>query len=286
MADAGAASLGPVLTVMSVIAVPKMYALRRDFIPVALLVAGCVNGFAAQITEALQSEGIKSAPFFGISPFELITICIAATLMLGPKSEARHSGFGWVEGTAAAAILVPSGSFSWCVVAVYAVYVALRGGAGQRVGAYLFAGLAFAALWTSIVAKWFAMAFTTLDASMVHTVLAAVQDNIEQANNMVGHSDGFGIVVILTCSTAYALPNAMVFLAAMAHGRGSVNYVKLSRNIALFSAIFVAANVGRLALMASNEAMYELAHGPVGANLFDAFQIVAMLILSGGVDRE
>ena len=42
----------------------------------------------------------------------------------------------------------------------------------------------------------------------------------------------------------------------------------------------------RLALMASNEAMYELAHGPVGANLFDAFQIVAMLILSGGVDRE
>jgi hypothetical protein len=271
---------------MTVIALPKLYALRRDFAPVALLVAGCVNGFAAQVTESLQSEGIRSAPFFGVSPFELITICIAVTLMMGSKSEARYSGFGWVEGAAAAAILVPSGSFSWCVVAVYAVYVARRGDAGQRNGAYLFAGLALAALWTSIVAKWFAMAFTTLDAILVHKVLAVLQDNFEQADNIVGHSGGFGIVVILTCSTAYALPNAMVFLAAMAHGRGPVDYTRLSRNLALFSAIFVAANVGRLALMASNEAMYELAHGPVGANLFDAFQIISMLILSGGVDRE
>jgi hypothetical protein len=130
------------------------------------------------------------------------------------------------------------------------------------------------------------MAFTTLDAGLVHMVLAVLQGNVEQVDNIVGHSGGFSIVVILTCSTAYALPNAMVFLAAMAHGRGEVNYLKLSRNLALFSAIFVAANVGRLALMASNEAMYELAHGPVGGNLFDALQVVSALLLSGGVDRE
>ena len=271
---------------MSTVDASQVHAWRRDLVPVALLVGGCVNGLAAQVVDSLQGEGIKSAPFFGISPFELITICIAVNLMAGARSQARFSGFGWVEGVVAAAILVPSGSFSWFVVAAYAAYVAWRGSAGQRVGACLFAGLALDALWTSIVAKWFAMAFTTLDASLVHTLLAALQDNIEQVDNIVGERGGFNIVVILTCSTAYALPNAMVFLAAIAHGRGAVDYLKLSRNLALFSAIFVAANVCRLALMASNEATYELAHGPVGANLFDGLQVVSALVLSGGVGRE
>jgi hypothetical protein len=206
--------------------------------------------------------------------------------MAEPKSESRHSGFGLVDGAAATAILVPSSSFSWSVVVVYAVYVALRTTGRQRVGACLFAGLAVCALWTSIAAKWFAMAFTTLDASLVQKALTILQVNVEQVDNIVGRSGGFSIVIILTCATAYVLPGLIVFLVAMAHGRGPVAYLKLSRNIVLFSAIFAAANIGRLALMASTEAIYEFAHGPIGANLFDAFQIASILVLSGGVHRE
>jgi hypothetical protein len=272
---------------MSDVLVARAYLFRRDFISVALLVAGCVNGFVTQITETLYSQGLKSAfQLFGISPFELITIGIAASLLMEPKPESRERGFGWTDGIAAAAILIPSSSFSWSVVAIYAACVALRPGARQRAGACLFAGLAVCALWTSVAAKWFSMAFTTLDAILVQKVLAILQDNIEQADNIVGRGDEFSIVIILTCATAYALPNLIVFLAAIAYGRGSVELRKLSRNILLFSVTFAAANVGRLTLMASSEAMYEFAHGPIGANIFDTFQIASVLLLSGGVHRE
>jgi hypothetical protein len=287
MADAGAASLGPVLTVMSNVDAPGTYVLRHDFISAGLLVAGCINGFVAQIIESLQGQGIESAlQLFGISPFELITICIAVSLMVEPKSDSSHSGFELADGAAAVGILIPSSGFSWLVVATYGVYFALRTSARQRAGAYLFAGLAVCALWTSIAAKWFAMAFTTWDASLVRHLLAMFQDNVEQADNIVGFGGGFSIVIILTCATAYALPNSIVFLAAMSHGRGPVKYPMLLRNIVLFSAIFTVANVVRLALMASSEATYEFVHGPVGANLFDAFQVGSVLILSGGVHGE
>jgi hypothetical protein len=285
--DAGAASFGPVLTVMSDIDASRGYVLRGDLIPAGLLIVGCVNGFVAQITESLQDQGLNSAlQLFGISPFELITICIAANLMTEPKSESRYSGLGWVDGAAAAGILVPSSSFSWFVVLAYALYAALRTTVRRRIGAYLFAGLAACMLWTSIAAKWFAMAFTTLDASLVRHVLAIFQDNVEQADNIVGLGGGFSIVIILTCATAYALPNSIVFLVAMAHGRGQVRHWMLARNIVIFLAIFVVANIIRLALMATTEATYEFVHGQVGTNLFDAFQVASVLVLSGGVHRE
>ncbi len=271
---------------VSHVVAPEARGLRRDLVSATVLVGGCINGLVVRISESVQTDGLSSIPrCFGIHPFELITIFIAASLV-GARSESNRAGFSVVDGIAAVGVLIPSSSFSWFVVALYSAYVALRTSSQQRIGACLFASLAACALWTSIVAKWVAMAVTTFDASLVGQVLALFQSNVEQVDNIVGQSGGFGIVVILTCATAYALPNAVVALAAMTYGVGRVDQGKLLRNVVLFSAIFAVTNILRLALMASAESTYVLIHGPLGANLFDAIQVVSILLLCGKAQRR
>jgi hypothetical protein len=81
------------------------------------------------------------------------------------------------------------------------------------------------------------------------------------------------------CTTADALPIALLSLLAVASLLGGIRAEKVWR-ACLALALFVAvANLARLGAMAWSADAYALLHGPIGANAFDGALALAVLAL-------
>ena len=280
---------------MSVLSVSTVFERNLiDRLPAILLMGGALNGFIVRIAEQWQLEAGPSI-LFGISPFELITIAVAATLYFESESQATQSrpaetGFGIAEGLFLASLLIPSSTMSWIATGAYALFHAMRTcsrtGSGERTAALLFVGLALCSIWSSVVMKWIAVSVTTWEAGLIWYILSFLRDDIHLSGNIIGIPDGHKIILLIACSTIYGLPKAILGLTAITLFLGPVNFRNLVRSALVVSVIYTIANLVRLSVMTWSDPAFRLAHGPIGANIFDAVISIMVILAAFTIARR
>lgn len=255
-------------------------------LPVLLLAGGCLNGFAVRIVESLAAGQVSLS--LGLSPFEVIAPIVAVKLSWPPAAHAvlpdASASLGWAEIVTLVLILVPSSAVAWAAVAGYAALHARRSHGLARTGALLFAALAACALWSSVALKAMAGPVTSAEAFVVGHLVALVRPDIVQSGNVIGNPEVHSLILMTACTTANGCPLALLALTAVwlvlggtEAGRGAHRRLWVA-GCALV-ALYACANVVRLAFMSLSGDAYALAHGPIGANLFDAatsFAVVAL----------
>jgi hypothetical protein len=253
-------------------------------LPAILLVGGSLNGLMVRVLEAWQKQGLD-AIFLGISPFELITMAVAAVLLWAPDERGDSLQPGAVEVFSAAALLVPSSLVSWAVVGVYASILAWRTSSHTRLGAILFAGIAACSLWSSLVIKWIALPLTTGEAWVVAGLLSLLSEHIVQSGNIISAGDGHSIVLMTACSSLDGLPRTLLAVVAVAlAARGSISR-HLTPALAAVAVLYIGANLLRLLMIAWSAASFGIAHGPIGTNVFDATMTLVVLAAGLGASR-
>ncbi len=252
-----------------------------------VLVGGAINGFAVRAIESWQINGFGSI-FFGLSPFELVAMFVAASLIASSGKEATAAGakIGPIEILAAAALLVPSSAVSWGVVAAYALYLSLQTTGRVRLGALFFLGLAATCLWSSVVLKFFAGPITTVEATPVGWILSIFKSGVVQSGNVVGVPSDYSLIVMTACTTADGLPKVLLGLAALLCFAGTLTRERFTTAAIIVAFIYAAANIVRLTIMAWSADYHNLAHGAVGANIFDTMIILLVFSIALMDDAE
>lgn len=248
-------------------------------IPALILIGGVVNGLAVRVLEAIRVNGADTF-LFGISPFELITVAVAGHLLM-TSTDARQRIIGWPEVAALVLLLVPSSAVSWLAVTFYGCWLALNSTGNQRIAAALFAALGAASLWASVLMNWFAAPITTVEAHIVTTLLQAVKSDVTVSANLMGVVGGHQVLLLPACASAYLIPKVIVALAAIAVFLGAPLSLRQFASLVFATALTLALlNWVRLAIMTWSYDLYSLAHGPIGANIFDLLQ-TALIIAAG-----
>lgn len=250
-----------------------------------LLAGGALNGFAVRIAETWQSAGQAGGAvslFFGVSPFEVVAAAVGLFLLMQPGAETKTPRLLiWPEALLLAGLLVPSSTVSWVCTGLYAGQLALRGQGAFRQGAGLFVLLALAALWSSVGLRWFALAITSIEAQIIWLGLSQLRDDIGQTGNVIGVAGGHQLIILAACSSASLLPKALLALAAVAAFLECRSQALLGWLAAGLVVALTLGNWARLGAMAWSAEMFELTHGPIGANIFDLFQ--TSIILTAGL---
>lgn len=249
-------------------------------LPALVMAGACLNALVVRAAEAFAADGQLSLSF-GISPFVLVAAFIAVKLSLAPPASAREANATpwWLDAAALALVLVPSSAVSWLALLCYASLVALRDTGDRRIGAVLFVALAASQLWSSILLKWLAGPVTLAEGSLLSAVLSLVRADVVQFGNVIGSPAGHSLVLMTRCTTTDALPAALVALAAIACLLGTPDRRRLIHAGLVLAVAVTVANLIRLSLMAWSADMYELVHGPIGANIYDGLQAGLVIAL-------
>ncbi|MDX2156770.1 MAG: hypothetical protein SFW09_09685 [Hyphomicrobiaceae bacterium] len=252
-------------------------------LPAAIMLGGSLNGLAVRIVEELAANGFTSLSL-GIGPFQLIALLVAARLCLSPDAS-EHRLPGWLHAAAVVLLLVPSSSFSWLVVALYAAAQACAASGRQRTGAAVFLAVALCAIWSSVALKWLAAPVTAAEAYVVGQLVGLVRPDIVQSGNVIGIPDQHNLVLMTACTTADALPWAALALVSVALLLGNPEPRRTFAAVAILAVAYALANAARLGAMSWSGDMYALIHGPIGRNVFDLLQTVAVLGLGSWASR-
>ena len=244
-------------------------------LPAILLLAGALNGFAVRIAEQWQLN-TGQAILMGISPFELIAIAVAASLYF-ETAKPTQPGFGAAEVLFLASLMIPSSTASWMATAAYAFFHATRSASGERTASVLFVALALCSIWSSVIMKWIAVPVTTAEASILWHMLSVFRDDIHLSGNIIGIPGGHQVILMIACATVYGLPKAMLGLTAIALYLGPINVKHLIKSAVVVVAFYAFANLIRLCIMTWSDPAFQLAHGPMGANIFDA--VISFIVL-------
>ena len=244
-----------------------------NLLTVLLLAGGCLNGLLVRISEAWQMHGLES-PLMGISPFEILAIVIGARAILasGPAVSALAP---WPELALGAAMLAPSSAVAWVAVAAYALLGAAQSQGERRAGFLLFLALAACSIWSSVLLKALAGPVAALDARAVWGILTWFRNDMVLTGNVVGVPTGHNLIILTACTSASVMPKALLGVAALTMLAGGRSARRLGLATAGVAAVCIAINLLRLTLMASSGDLYALVHGPIGANVFDAAQMLA-----------
>jgi len=247
-------------------------------LPAILLLAGAVNGFVVRIIEAWQLSG-TSAIFFGISPFELIAIAVAGVLYheAGEKTETLP---GPGEYIFLIALLVPSSTVSWLATFLYAIFHAARSKSNEQNAALLFAALSICSIWSSVIMKSIAVPVTNLEASIVWHAISYLRDDLMLNGNIIGIPDGHRIVLLIACTALYGLPKAALGYAAISLYLGNSKAKSLLAGLSATIIFYAAANLVRLIAMTWSEEAFHIAHGAIGANIFDGLTTAAIFAIA------
>ena len=246
-----------------------------DTLPAVLLLGGAINGFTVRIIESWQLAGASSI-FFGISPFELIAIAVAAMLYLEQLNDNNAQlsvskiELGIPETLFLAAILIPSSAASWLATLLYAAFHASRTQNNERTAALLFVALSLCAIWSSIIMKWIAIPVTSFEASIVWSVISTFRPDLTLDGNIIGIPDGHRIVLLIACTTAYGLPKALLGFTAISIFLGTQITSRFKIGMILAALFYAFANLVRLVVMTWSDDAFHIAHGPIGTNIFDA----------------
>ncbi|MGD9670867.1 MAG: hypothetical protein AB7U75_17800 [Hyphomicrobiaceae bacterium] len=256
---------------------------RGVALPAVIMIGAALNALVVTIVASFTEGG--GGLTFGISPFQLVALFVAARLSLA-QNETEMPSMPWLELLVVAMILVPSSAVSWFALVTYAGFQAWNSYGERRTGALIFLAVGLASLWSSVILKWLALPVTSAEAFVIAQVLSLVRPDILQTANIVGNPDTHSLILMTKCTTADALPHAAVALAAVAYLMGEVKPLRLKRALLALCGLYAVANILRLAAMAWSAESYALVHGPVGANAFDLYQATVVLALGNWASEE
>lgn len=251
--------------------------------PVLLLLLAAANCFAVRIFEP-ATAGAPSGLAWGVSPFELITVFVAASLM------AQHPATpwqpGWRELATAALLVVPSSAVAWAALGAYATANAIATTGRRRTGALIFAGLAAAGLWASVGLKLLAAPVTAAETALVHQLASMFAPDLVRTGNVIGTPGAHHLVILTACSSAAAVPLAV--LATMACGllAGASASRRLLAAGCVAGLLVAVANTARLALMSLSTDLYVFVHGGTGAAIYDLLQTGIVLASAYAASRR
>ena len=247
-------------------------------LPALLLCGGVINGFLVRVIEAYKMTG-DSPVLFGISPFELITIGVAALLYFEAPEKSKTEP-GLAELLFLVAILVPSSALSWIATIIYGAYHALRTKDEERTATLLIIALGLCAIWSSIIMKWIAVPITGIEASIVWHAISFLKNDIAINGNIIGMPDGHRIVLLIGCTTAFGLPKTLLGFTAISLVLGKLKPATFVNGLLIMTATYAIANLIRLCIMSWSDPAFHLAHGPIGSNIFDAFTTAALISIA------
>ena len=251
-------------------------------LPTIIMLGAAANGLAVRVAEGM---GGGLSLDLGIGPFQLLTLLVAAHLSLG-SGEPGRPRFGLLVTVATLLmVLVPSSAVSWLALALYAAVHAAAATGERRQGVLLFLALAAAALWSSVLLKAFAGPVTASEAFLVGKLLQVLRPDVVQTGNVVGNPQVHSLIVMTRCTTLEILPAALVALVSVALFLGNLDRDRVWRAGMGLAGILFAANLVRLCVMAWSAEDYTVAHGLLGANLFDGFQVIVVLALGSWASR-
>lgn len=254
------------------------------WLPIVILCGGVVNGFIVRIMQSVRLNGTDTV-FFGISPFELIALLIAAHLLITTARNSDHQP-GWPDALALGLVLIPSSAIAWLAVTGYAGYLAAKSRSETRTGMLLFCALGITALWASIFIRWFAAPITAFEATIVTGLLSLLRPDVSVSANLMGVVGGHQVLLLPACASAYLIPKAILAFAAVTTYMGtSLDRHALIKIGVMTVFILTFANWVRLAVMTWSHDLYLLGHGPVGANIFDLFQTVVIIAIGMWASR-
>ena len=272
---------------MSVTSIPVQTVHKlQTRMPAILLLGGALNGFVVRVIESWHLSG-ASAIFFGISPFELITIAVAAILYTETTKPSEFNA-GPAELLFLTALLLPSSSASWLATLCYAIFHAMRSRNNERCATLLFAALSACSIWSSILMKWIAVPVTNFEASLIWHSVSLFRSDLILDGNIIGIPDSHRIVLLIACTTAYGLPKAALGFMAITLFFGNLNPKSIIKGLSATLILYATTNIIRLISMAWSDHVFHIAHGPIGSNIFDATTtaaIFAIAFLTSGVRK-
>lgn len=203
------------------------------------------------------------------APFTLFLIC----LCLAERSDAVEPPSRSVMLGFAMLTLAPSSLIATLGMAGYALILALRSKAPARFAAACAVGLALATLWSGLGRNLLAAPLLSVDAIAVAALLSWAGEAVTRSGNIIRLENDHAIIIFADCATAFLLLPALVMSAALGlrdATRISARFIAAMGGLCL---ALIAANLLRLCLLASSSEAYEIGHGAVGQNLFDALLI-------------
>ena len=243
-----------------------------------VLIGAALNGFWVRLVESWQASGLGS-PLVSVSPFELAAAAVGAWCILRSSSRALPL-YPLPELALGAALLLPSSAAAWVALAAYALFRSWFAAGEQRTGFLFFLALALCAIWSSVGIKLAAGWVYSPDVHAVAAILSWFRDDIAINGNVVGVPTGHNVIVLTVCTTAYALPRAILGYAAVLHLAGGANRRRwLGAGLAA-AVLAIAFNLLRLSLMTWSLDYYQFLHGPVGANIIDGAQTIGIIVLA------
>ena len=127
---------------------------------------------------------------------------------------------------------------------------------------------------------------TSAEAFFVGQLVALVRPGIVQSGNVIGNPEVHSLILMTACTTANGLPLALVALAAVGFFLGGCDRDRLIRSAGCLAVLYMSANIIRLGFMSLSGEAYALAHGPIGANIFDGLQSLAVVLLGNWASRS
>lgn len=232
-----------------------------------LLAVALLNGFAPRAIHAVLEAGwldaLTRAGNVGLLE-AVIAVLACRHVASGPPVPAATAGRA-VPWALAGAALVPHGGMVWLALAAIALWRC--GGTADRstrAGYAVVLALSVHELWASAGLALLAPPILAAETRFAALAVEVLGRATRVDGNVLAVADGHRIVVLAACSVAATLSMGWVSVAAaatLAHTPAIGRAV--AAGLAL-SAVLIAANTMRLALMAWNPAFYDILHGAVG----------------------
>jgi hypothetical protein len=263
---------------------PGFRPIGRNDAVTALAGIGFLNAIAFPVEKAINEFGIAGAVAntFGISAVVWIAVFVAITLIRREPDRQLRDGEEWILLALTVIFLLPVKYVSWIGLALVALHVmagATKGSPASR-GAWILLAITFPMFWSKLIFSLFSDWLLQGDAVLVSLVMG-----LPRLGNVITLADGrTHLWIAAGCSSL-----ANVSLAVL----GWTVFAQMHRGRApgllwgvLCCGLIVALNVGRICLIGTFPAHYDLLHGAVGAGIASWLMVAVVFgTLHHGVRR-
>ncbi|HTJ56934.1 MAG TPA: hypothetical protein VL418_05135 [Devosiaceae bacterium] len=252
----------------------------REAFFAALLTIGFANALIDSCLYTVQTDGWLNALIetFGVSVF-LWGACVAAVIksLKGQVSSPVRQADLAVGALLCLGFLVPVSLLSWATLGALApyLYFSSRGSPALKAAAIIALAAMLPSIWGRLVFAVVGSHVLHLDALLVGSIMGTAV-----IGNTVAFREGSDVLIIYSpCSSVHNVSLAIMWLTTVVTFQDRKwNFRSVSYCLAACAAV-VAINVCRMAVMTLSVEWYELAHGPVGANIANWLNVVAILII-------
>jgi hypothetical protein len=256
----------------------------RPQIVTGLYLLGIANGIVVGMLQSVAAKGMWSALAAG---FDVSIVVIAATIVGMSLSRrvpgGRVTALDWLVGGIYLSLLsVPWGVASWTALTFLAFYEAVRRSRSPEAvaAACLFIGVAVTQLWGRLILHFFAGPLLEIDTTLVAHLLGFLQGGVEHVGNVIGNSEGQSLVIMTPCSSLSQISYGLLcWMTVVRAARAEWRWADVPTALVVVTSV-VALNVVRMTLMGLSAEWYDLAHGPIGAQIHNA--LVLLVAISAG----